>query len=79
MNVPLLGYKALARTNLQATIFELDSVEALHANDGEEVVDEQQDDDGRGQPGDEDHGRAEHVSEPLFHPEQGQQSVKMKK
>ena len=49
-------------------------MEALHANDREEVVDEQQDDDGRGQPGDEDHGRAEHVPKTFFHPEEGQQS-----
>ena len=54
-------------------------MEALHANDGKEVVDKQQDDDGRGQPGDEDDGRAEHIPEAFFHSEQGQQSLKNKK
>ena len=53
-------------------------MEALHANDSEEVVDEQQDDDGRGQPGDEDDGRAEDVPKTFFHPEEGQQSEKTK-
>ncbi len=48
-------------------------MEALHANDGEEVVDKEEDDDCRSQPGDEDHGRAEHVPEPLLHPKQRQQ------
>ena len=53
-------------------------MEALHANDGKEVVDEEEDDDRRRQSGDEDHGRAEHVPEPLLHPEQRQQPVREK-
>ena len=64
---------------LQATIFQLDSVEALHANDGEEVVDEEEDDNRRSQPGNKNHGRAKHVPEPLLHPEQRQQPVRNRK
>ena len=48
-------------------------MEDLHADDTEEVVDEEQDDDGRGQSRVEDDGRAEDVAEPLLHPEEGQQ------
>ena len=47
-------------------------MKAFHADDGEEVVDEEQHDDGRSQAGDEDDGGAEHVAETLLHPEQGQ-------
>ena len=48
-------------------------MEDFHADDTEEVVDEEQDDDGRGQPRVEDDGRAEDVAETLLHPEEGQQ------
>ena len=59
--------------DLQTAVFQLYVVKALHADDGEEVVDEEQHEDGRGQAGDEDDGRAEHVAESLLHPEQGQE------
>ena len=67
------GYeKSLRRISL-AAVLQVDVLEALHADDGEEVVDEQQHDDGRRQPRDQDHGRPENVPETLLHPEQGQQ------
>ena len=49
-------------------------MKALHADDGEEVVDEEEDVDGRGQARDEDDGGAEHVAETLLHAEQCQKS-----
>ena len=48
-------------------------MEDLHADDTEEVVDEEQDDDGRGQSRVEDDGRAEDVAETLLHTKEGQQ------
>jgi hypothetical protein len=65
---PGLIYKYF-KISLQTAIFQFDIVEALHADNGEEVVDEEEDDDRGRQPRDKDHGRAEHVAEPLFHPE----------
>ena len=52
----------------------LNIVKALHADDGEEVVDEEEDVDGRRQARDEDDGGAEHVAETLLHAEQCQKS-----
>ncbi len=49
-------------------------MKALHADDGEEVVDEEEDVDGRRQARDEDDGGAENVAETLLHAEQCQQS-----
>ena len=71
------GYFHQNLSNLQAAIFQLNSVKAFHADDGEEVVDEEEDDDGWRQPRDEDDGRAEHVSEALLHSEESQKSEKV--
>ena len=60
---------------VDTAVFELEAVEALHAYDGEEVVEEEENDHGREQARHQDHRRPEHVSETLLHPEQRKQSA----
>ena len=53
--------------------------ETLHADDAKEIVDEEDDNDGRAEAGVEDDGGAEHVAETFLHAEQRQESKKCKK
>ena len=60
-------------SSILATVDELDLAEALHPDDPEEVVDEQEDDDGGRQTRVEDYRGAEDVAEAPLHAEQSQQ------
>ncbi len=59
--------------NLLATVDEVDVIETLHADDGEKVIDEDQNKNRRCQPGVENDSSAKDVTEATLHPKKCQE------